>query len=67
VSIYHGHPVQAAGESYSPVGHCVYREVVPERGRGAGVFQLRGILSLGCFFFVIMRYLFLDTTNLMQR
>jgi len=28
VCIYHRHPGQAAGEGDSPVGHCVYREVV---------------------------------------
>ena len=36
VCIYHGHPGQAAGEGDSRVGHCVYREVVRVRGRGAG-------------------------------
>jgi len=42
VTIYHRHLGQAAGESDRPVVHCVYREVVPDRGRGVG-----GLLAQG--------------------
>ena len=41
MSICHGHPGLAAGEGVSPVGDCVYREVVPKSGMLGGSFGVR--------------------------
>jgi len=42
VCIDHGHPGESASEGDSPVGHCVYSEVVLECGRGAGGLPAQG-------------------------
>jgi len=42
VGVDHGHARQPKGEGYCPVGHCVYRQVVPHRWDGAGRFPVEG-------------------------
>jgi len=42
VSMDHGHLGQAASECDSHVRHCIYREVLPKRARGAGGLPTQG-------------------------